>query len=159
MLFVIIISKPAVSDANSDHDKWHLAERHALGESAALAHQVKALETRREQLQQELEAMTYQVTQLTGQLEARHGALRAQEDARREAIRRLEEGFARVEALLTRSGSAEGALARVTAGLERLRKDLRAAKLETRPSTRLSHTPKRSPRVEGARPRRPSAES
>ena len=55
----------------------------ALGESTALTQQVKALEARRDELQQELEAMTYQVTQLTGQLEARHEALRAQEDARR----------------------------------------------------------------------------
>ena len=79
----------------------------ALGESTALTQQVKALEARRDALQQELEAMTYQVTQLTGQLEARHEALRAQEDARREALRRIEEGFARVEALLTRPQNAE----------------------------------------------------
>ena len=82
---------------------------------------------RRDALQQELEAMTYQVTQLTGQLEARHEALRAQEDARRGALRRIEEGFARVEALLTRPLSADAALGRVSAGLDRLRKDLRSA--------------------------------
>ena len=125
----------------------------SLGESNALAQQVKALEARREQLQQELEAMTYQVTQLSGQLEARQEAMRAQEDARREAIRRLEEGFARVEALLTHPGSADVALAQVTAGLERLRKAVgAAAKPKARPSAR-PRTPASRRRAPSARPR------
>ena len=122
----------------------------ALGESTALTQQVKALEARREQLQQELEAMTYQVAQLTGQLEVRHEALRAQEDARRDALRRVEEGFARVEALLTRPLSADTALGRVAAGLERLRKDLRGA------SKPKDHTPAR-PRTRSALRARPTA--
>ena len=116
-----------------------------LGESSALTLQVKALEARREQLQQDLEGMTYQVTQLTGQLEARHEALRAQEDARREAIRRLAEGFARVEALLTRPVSADEALARISLGLERLRKHLRPSKPKSRPAKRAQPTMRRTP--------------
>ena len=115
----------------------------ALGESSALTQQVKALEARREQLQQELEAMTYQVAQLTGQLEARHEALRAQEEARRAALRRVEEGFARVEALLTRPLSAHAALGRVAAGLDRLRKDLGGARPRARPSLRARPTASR----------------
>ena len=112
----------------------------ALGESTALTQQVKALEARRDELQQELEAITYQVTQLTGQVEARHEALRAQEDARREALRRLEEGFVRVEALLTRPLRADAALARVAAGLERLRKDLGGARPKPRSALRARPT-------------------
>jgi len=112
----------------------------SLGESSALTQQVKALEARREQLQQELEAMTYQVAQLSAQLEVRQEALRAQEDARREALRRLEDGFARVEALLAHPERSEAALSRVSAGLERLKKDLR-------------HTAKPKPRT----PARPAA--
>ncbi len=120
----------------------------ALGESTALTQQVKALEARREQLQQELEAMTYQVTQLTGQLEVRHEALRAQEDARRDALRRVEEGFARVEALLTRPQNADAALGRVAAGLDRLRKDLRSA---SKPKERTPARPRTRPSLR-ARP-------
>lgn len=86
--------------------------------------------------------MTYQVAQLTGQLEARHEALRAQEEARREALRRVEEGFARVEALLTRPLSADAALGRVAAGLDRLRKDLRSA---SKPKERTHERPRTPP--------------
>ena len=87
--------------------------------------------------------MTYQVAQLTGQLEARHEALRAQEEARRAALRRVEEGFARVEALLTRPLSAHAALGRVAAGLDRLRKDLGGARPRARPSLRARPTASR----------------
>lgn len=80
--------------------------------------------------------MTYQVTQLATQAENRQEALRTQEDARREALRRVEAGFARVEALLARPADAPAALARVTAGLERLRKALHAAPPKARRAVR-----------------------
>ena len=81
--------------------------------------------------------MTYQVTQLTGHLEARH-----------EALRRIEEGFARLEALLTRPLSADAALGRVAAGLDRLRKDLRSA---SKPKERTPARPRTRPSLR-ARP-------
>jgi hypothetical protein len=102
----------------------------------------------RETLQQEPAAMTYQVTQFTGQLDARQEALRAQEDGRREAIRRPEGSFVREQVLLTRPGSADAALARLTAGLERLRKALGAAakpkaRTPARPTIRRRPAPTR----------------
>ncbi len=92
--------------------------------------------------------MTYQVTQFTGQLDARQEALRAQEDGRREAIRRPEGSFVREQVLLTRPGSADAALARLTAGLERLRKALGAAakpkaRTPARPTIRRRPAPTR----------------
>lgn len=108
----------------------------SFGESSALTQQVANLEAHRDQLQRDLEITTYQVAQLTSLLDARHEALRAHEDARRDAFHRLQERFARLEALLTRPANSDGAFAKLSATLKRLHKQLGTAKPQGRLSPR-----------------------